>query len=308
MGRESTCPATALPRVIEPVNLSIAKWIWTGEKAVPRGDNPTGPRAFRKNFTSTCGKCAISAKILAAAYLRMVMLLAQVLALPTPMYYTALEPASNLFAMEATNTGGPAGLAAAILVQYSDGLPTTTVDDRAWSFAAFQDPSGVAPWGKAVIPQALDIANSSFVWVGKRNGRTGRTSKASRAFRKTIVTPGCTKRAVAANVLLNKVEWRQHWWIGRAYYIPRPTLRPDVNVFAVNGTNGGGPASVIATIHISYDDGAFDIIRTDETWKASLTIPNDFASPTSDNSTWTNATNLGFWGRKPWRQTKFPKA
>nr|AZM69084.1 lectin 3 [Pleurotus ostreatus] len=342
----STCPATALPRVMESVNLSIAKWIWTGENAVPRGDNPIGPRAFRKNFTSACGKCAISAKILIAADNEYKLFVnghavgSGSSFTNADVYYTALEPASNLFAIEATNTGGPAGLTAAILVQYSDGSSETvitdetwrtvlgspkdfqlpTVDDRIWSFAAFQGQSGVAPWGKTVIPQALDIANSSFIWVGKQNNRTGQTSKGSRAFRKTIVTPGCTKRAVAANVLLNvdnelaffvngqKVEWRQHWWIGRAYYIPRPTLRPDVNVFAVNGTNGGGPASVIATIHISYDDGTFDIIRTDETWKASLTVPNDFASPTLDDSAWTNATNLGFWGRKPWRQIKFPKA
>ncbi|KAL4265396.1 Lectin, partial [Pleurotus pulmonarius] len=316
----STCPATALPRVMEPVDLRIAKWIWTGENAVPRGDNPTGPRVFRKNFTSACGKCAISAKILIAAD-NEYKLFPNGHAVGSgssftnaDVYYTALEPASNLFAIEATNTGGPAGLTAAILVQYSDGssetvitdetwrtalsspkdfqLPSVddrtwsfaaqqsmphynvgvknqyarpalsspkdfqlpSVDDRTWSFAAFQGQSGVAPWGKTIIPQALDITNSSFIWGGKQNNKTGQTSKGSRAFRKTVVTPGCTKRAVAANVLLNvdnelaffangqKVEWRQHWWIGRAYYIPRPTLRPDVNVFAVNGTNGGGPA------------------------------------------------------------------
>ncbi|KAJ8520275.1 hypothetical protein ONZ45_g2857 [Pleurotus djamor] len=332
---------------MESIDLGISKWIWTGENALPAAVNPAGPRTFRKTFASPCGKCAISTKVLITAensyklYINGHLVGSGSNFTSADVHYSALKSRSNLFAIEAVNNGGTAGVIATILIQYSDGTSERIItdeswrtfigspkdfespqtDDVNWGFAALQGKYGVKPWGKPTKPPAMSLVDVPYIWTGKISLKTAIAEKGSKALRKTWVTPGCTKRAVAANVVLNvdnelaffvngvKVEWRQHWWIGRAYYIPPPVLDPDVNIFAINGTNGGGHAHLIAKIHMSYDDGSYDIITTDETWKANSVVADNFADPDLDDSTWVNATRIGVWGRWPWKyQIKIPKA
>ncbi|KAL4251022.1 Carbohydrate-binding module family 67 protein [Pleurotus pulmonarius] len=312
----------------------------TGENAVPAGPNPAGPRAFRKTVTSQCGKCAVGAKILITAD-NSYKLFVNGNPIGTgsnftnaEVYYVALQPASNLFAVEATNSEGPAGLMASILVQYSDGSTETVITDETWrrflgspkgfelpsttdlskwGFATFQGLYGVAPWGKTVLPPALSVKDAQFIWTGKFDNKTGVAPTLARAFRKTVVTPGCTKRAVSATAVVYvdntftfyvngaKVGSFASWREARVYYIP--VLDPDVNVFAINGKNTGGPAAFLAVIQISYDDGTSETVVTDSTWKADEKVTAGFESPKLDDSKWANATSMGYYGRPPFKFT-----
>ncbi|KAF7422824.1 hypothetical protein PC9H_010983 [Pleurotus ostreatus] len=323
--------STATPTIAQPLGLEISKWIWTGENAVPAGPNPPGSRAFRKTFTSQCGKCAVSAKILITAdnsyklFVNGNPIGTGANFTDAEVYYVALQPSSNLFAVEVTNTEeGPAALIASILVQYSDGstetvitdetwrrflgspkgfeLPTTT-DLSKWGFATFQGLYGVAPWGKTVVPPALSVKDAVVIWTGKFDNKTGVAPTVARAFRKTVVTPGCTKRAVSATAVIfvdnqfifyingavvgSFASWRE----ARVYHIQ--VLDPDVNVFALNGKNTGGPAAFQGVIQILYDDGTSDTIVTDTTWKAQEKVTAGFESPKLDDSKWVNATSMG---------------
>ncbi|KAF4591108.1 hypothetical protein EYR40_009708 [Pleurotus pulmonarius] len=330
--KNETCGAvTAAPTIAQPLGLEISKWIWTGENAVPGGPNPAGARAFRKTVTSQCGKCAVSAKILISAdnsyklFVNGNPIGAGSNFRDAEVYYVALQPSSNLFAVEVTNSEeSPAALIASILVQYSDGSTETVITDETWrkflgspkgfelpsttdlskwGFATFQGLYGVAPWGKTVVPPALSVKDAVVIWTGKFDNKTGIAPTLARAFRKTVVTPGCKKRAVSATasifvdnqfifyvngaVVGSFASWRQ----SRVYHIP--VLDPDVNVFALNGKNTGGPAAFQGVIQILYDDGTSDRIVTDTTWKAQEKVTAGFESPKLDDSKWANATSMG---------------
>ncbi|KAF4576932.1 hypothetical protein EYR36_004916 [Pleurotus pulmonarius] len=330
--KNETCGAvTAAPTIAQPLGLEISKWIWTGENAVPGGPNPAGARAFRKTVTSQCGKCAVSAKILISAdnsyklFVNGNPIGAGSNFRDAEVYYVALQPSSNLFAVEVTNSEeSPAALIASILVQYSDGSTETVITDETWrkflgspkgfelpsttdlskwGFATFQGLYGVAPWGKTEVPPALSVKDAVVIWTGKFDNKTGIAPTLARAFRKTVVTPGCKKRAVSATasifvdnqfifyvngaVVGSFASWRQ----SRVYHIP--VLDPDVNVFALNGKNTGGPAAFQGVIQILYDDGTSDRIVTDTTWKAQEKVTAGFESPKLDDSKWANATSMG---------------
>ncbi|KAJ7923091.1 hypothetical protein B0H13DRAFT_1865190 [Mycena leptocephala] len=49
-------------------------------------------------------------------------------------------------------------------------------------------------------------------------------------------------------------------------------LSPGPNVFALVGSNTGGPAAVLAKFRITYSDGTTSTVVTDPSWKASVTV------------------------------------
>ncbi len=92
----------------------------------------------------------------------------------------------------------------------------------------------------------------------------------------------------------------------QAYSVPQ--LDPDQNVFAVDGANTGGPAGVIATILVAYNDGTSVSYVTDTTWKAFTSVPTGFELPAFDDSTWSYATIVGTYGGAPWGAITVPTA
>ncbi len=100
------------------------------------------------------------------------------------MYTIGLKRKSkNVIAVNATNTGGPAGMTATVLVDYSDNSTETFVtdaswktlqsvppvgfanpglDDSSWIAASEEGKNGVGPWGPTSLPPALDITQSNL--------------------------------------------------------------------------------------------------------------------------------------------------
>ncbi|PBK58332.1 hypothetical protein ARMSODRAFT_1028334 [Armillaria solidipes] len=78
---------------------------------------------------------------------------------------TGLNPEiDNVIAINATNTGGPAGLIATIHVDYLDGT-SKILDNLAWIAANVQSNAGMAPWGAIFLPPALDLMQSNWIWT-----------------------------------------------------------------------------------------------------------------------------------------------
>lgn len=85
-------------------------------------------------------------------------------------------------------------------------------------------------------------------------------------------------------------------------------LNPEQNVFAVNGVNTGGPAGLIGTILVAYDDGSSESYITDGTWKSFNGLPGGFELPATDDDSWASATISGKYGIAPWGAITVPRA
>ncbi len=88
-----------------------------------------------------------------------------------------------------------------------------------------------------------------------------------------------------------------------------PQLNPDQNVFAVNGVNTGGPAGVIGTILVAYNEGIGPLRhRYDNTCKSFVGVPSGFELPATNDDTWADVTISGKYGVSPWGAITAPRA
>ncbi|KAK0239800.1 lectin [Armillaria nabsnona] len=328
----------------QPLTLANSNWIWTGEQGGAGGSAPVGSRPFRKTIPHTSTKCPVCATILIATddlhtlYVNGAVVGSGASFTSAQVYTVGLKPESNnVITVNGTNTGGPAALIATILVDYSDGTTETFVsdaswktlkaappagfanpslDDSAWIAAVAQGKDGVYPWGQTALPRALDMTQSNWIWTGETNS-AGNAPVGHRAFRKTITSP-YGKGAVCAKVVITVDDTYTLYANGQslgsgtdfhtaqAYSVPQ--LDPIRNVFAVDGENTGGPAGVIATILVAYNDGTSASYVTDTTWKTSTSLPTGFELPGADDSTWSYARIVGKYGSATWGATTVPAA
>ncbi|KAJ8495294.1 hypothetical protein ONZ45_g12918 [Pleurotus djamor] len=322
-------------------SFSISKWIWTGEVLTPGAANPHGIRAFRKTIVpSGCGKCARYASIIIASddshklYVNGVLVGEGGGFKTGQALYVALNKTSNVFAIEGNNTGSAAGVMATIRFHYADGsfedfitdeswrvtrgappknFQSIGTSDVAWPFATLQGTYDNAHWGKTALPQVLTFDNVSWIWTTDNVG--GRAPKGERVFRKTL--SNCGRTAVAAHVIMaaddrytlfhngEQIFKGGSWTTANAFTIPK--LHPTYNSFAVKTFNVGGPAGVIAKFRILYSDGTSEDVATDATWKSSITIPQGFEQPFTDDSEWEDAKVVAADGAY-WKKLRVPLA
>ncbi|KAK0432656.1 lectin [Armillaria borealis] len=333
----------------QPLTFTDSNWIWTGQTASPGGAAPNGPRPFRKIIPHTNTKCPVCATIIVIADNRYTLyangaeigsgIAYEGSGSTSQVYTVGLSPEiDNVIAINATNTGGPAGLIATIQVDYLDGTSETFVtdaswktlqtatasgfenpslDDSAWTAANVQGKAGMAPWGAISLPPALDLTQSNWIWTNESTNAAVTTPVGNRAFRKTIQSP-YGKGAVCAKVVLTtdngytvyangqNLGSGSDYTTAQAYSVPQ--LNPDENVFAVNGVNTGGPAGVIGTILVAYNDGTSVSYVTDGTWKSFVGVPSGFELPATNDDTWAAATISGKYGVSPWGAITVPRA
>ncbi|KAK0497086.1 lectin [Armillaria luteobubalina] len=319
----------------QPLTLANSNWIWTGEQASAGGNAPIGSRPFRKTIPHTSTKCPtilrkVSSDNLHTLYVNGAEVGSGASFSSAQAYTVGLNPESdNVITVNGTNTGGPAALIATILVDYADGTTETFVsdaswktlesapptgfanpslDDSAWIAAVGQGKEGVSPWGQTTLPSALDMTQSNWIWTGETDS-TGNAPVGHRAFRKTVTSPygkGAVDNAYTLYANGQSLGSGTDFNIAQAYSVPQ--LDPDQNVFAVDGENTGGPAGVIATILVAYNDGTSASYVTDTTWKASTSLPTGFQLPATDDSTWADAAIVGKYGSAPWGAITVPAA
>ncbi|KDR76840.1 hypothetical protein GALMADRAFT_27135, partial [Galerina marginata CBS 339.88] len=178
---------------------------------------------------------------------------------------------------------------------------------------------GSAPWGAILIPQptvpTFSLADATWIWTNEVSG--GSAPVGLRAFRKTIslgngvVASSISVTIAADNEYTLWVQGQQigsgtDFNVGQTYNLnPIPTgpeLLPSAIVIAVEATNQGGPAGLIAVVNVFLSNGCGSVISvvTDGTWKSSTTVPNDFQIPNFGDSNWPNAIIEGQYGVGPW--------
>ncbi|KAK0202315.1 lectin [Desarmillaria ectypa] len=333
----------------QPLTFDNSNWIWTGETASPGGAAPNGSRPFRKTIPHTSTKCPVCATAIIIADNRYTLyangaeigsgIAYEGTGSTSQVYTVGLSPEiDNVIAINATNTGGPAGLIATIHVDYLDGTSETFVtdaswktlrtptadgfgnpslDDSAWIAASVQGKAGMAPWGTIALPPALDLTQSNWIWTNETPNAAVTAPVGNRAFRKTIQSP-YGKGAVCAKIVLTtdngytvyangqSLGSGSDYTTAQAYSVPQ--LNPDENVFAVNGVNTGGPAGVIGTILVAYTDSTSVSYITDNTWKSFVGVPSGFELPATNDDSWDDATISGKYGVSPWGAITVPRA
>ncbi|KAJ6599588.1 hypothetical protein B0H10DRAFT_2231241 [Mycena sp. CBHHK59/15] len=133
--------------------------IWSADMVATA---PTAHRAFRKTFSPPQGKTATLADIIITADDSYIL------------YVNGIQPCLNVFAVDAGNNAGPAGLLATVQVTYSDGGTATLGTDASWRVdpgmtpgfeqLSFDDNGWVtasvimtAFWAEATIPQPATV-------------------------------------------------------------------------------------------------------------------------------------------------------
>ncbi len=81
-------------------------------------------------------------------------------------------------------------------------------------------------------------------------------------------------------------------------------LKPGTNTIAISAVNDGGPAGLLAYLHIASADGRRFAIVTDATWKATTSPKENWKGEEYNDAGWSNALVLGTLGDAslPWSQ------
>ncbi|KAJ6488505.1 lectin, partial [Mycena vitilis] len=318
-------------------------WIWTNEVTTPGGAVPVGSRALRKDWTAPLGKTPVQADVILTVdngltlYVNGGQVGSGSVFTTAERFCVALRPCLNVFTVTGVNSGGPAGLLAAIEVTYSDGTTDTIVsdttwrafnsvpdgyeqlsfDDNSWTPAIPEGKHGVAPWGQITIPATAPVLSlSDATWIWTSEVANGVAPAGARAFRRTY-TPGTDQTATSATIQIvadneytlyvngilvgSGTDFHQ----AQTYNVNlSPAPKVVIAVYAVNTDVVNNPAGVLASVQIKIADcectSGVSFI-TDASWKAHTGIPPiGFEQPGYDDSAWPAATVEGPYGMAPW--------
>ncbi|KIK64199.1 hypothetical protein GYMLUDRAFT_57171 [Collybiopsis luxurians FD-317 M1] len=203
-----------------------------------------------------------------------------------------------------------------------DNFYMPSFDDSQWVAATNYGLNGAQPWGTIpVLPMLGNGLNlSQWIWTNEEPSTSVAAPIGTRVFRKTVVpdegrVPVCAKMLMAADneyaVYVNGELIGQQTQVtfnnldswDTAFPLSAFNLNPTSNVFAVAATNTAAQAGLIGAIMMIYSNGVkepSDFIVTDDTWKTAVYNPPITEQPSTDDSQWPNAVELGGWGVSPW--------
>ncbi|KAK0438603.1 hypothetical protein EV421DRAFT_1906527 [Armillaria borealis] len=276
-------------RAVEPtLEFSGSTWIWTGEQnGAANDDAPAGVRPFREAIPSSSTKCPVCTTIIMSCddSYSIVVSGKEIGAgngyHTSAIYTVGLEPEShNVFAIAVNNTGGAAGLIAAIRVDYSDGITQTIVTDTTWktikatppggwtspSFndsdwmaASSERPTENTPWGMPALPSAMSMTGVSWI----------RTNEASAAG----VDPLGHRPFLVISADDEYTLYVNDNNIGAMNLIAVDSVNTKPNV-----------AGLIAGVLVAYNDGTTETLYTDDSWKTlATTSPAGFEATDLDD-------------------------
>jgi hypothetical protein len=201
-------------------------------------------------------------------------------------------------------------------------------DDAAWVAATNEGRYGTAqPWGNVPtfsdtpLPPVPSLSNSKWIWTKEMTSSTSPVPIGSRPFRRTY---GFSKKKVAKYaIILISADNANYLWVndlpvGRTngwtpahrYVVDLASSNCDCSVlFAVEGLNdaSGGPAALLFSAQIIYDDGSWDTIISDTNWKTLRTVPPiNFMDPDFNDGSWEATVAFGGVGVAPWGNVAIP--
>lgn len=159
------------------------------------------------------------------------------------------------------------------------------------------------------------LQTARWIWTDPHAAQG--TAPARRYFRKTFEVPadwavksarcwitaddsfqsflnGRILRSFAGHSLLYEISIRDYLTSGR-------------NVLAVTAVNDGqepNPAGLLAVVRIETVDGRVLEFASDESWKVSSEVVENWQSPSTDDSGWSAASVVGTFGDAPWEKTQ----
>ena len=250
----------------------------------------------------------------------------------------------NIFAVAVQNQGivpNPAALLVAVNVIHTDGSSSTIVsdatwransetvagfesvgfDDSAWPYAVSVGNADGPPYGLPSLPPSdstLSLVNSYWIWNNQvPPGTTFSAPVGSFAFRKTYQVPGGS--LVDSGTIIIDVDDEYTLYINGneigscdSYTQAQRwtfSLQPSTSkiVLAINATNGGGPAGIIAAVdfHATTVGCSSTLVKVTDgtavgTWKFNLGVPAGFEQPGYDDSDWGSTIAEGRYGVAPW--------
>lgn len=325
------------PRV--PQGLDKASWIWFPEGR-PAAQAPLGVRVFQRQFELRAGRRVRQARLAAAADNRLVALVnghkaGQGHSFKQPVELDVadlLQAGQNTLEVEVTNAGdaaNPAGLIAALAIEFDQGPPLVLVSDGAWQAskpagaerqpAKVLGPAGMKPWGDLQpiqsrrLParhlrrefQAKANLKRATVWmsglglselylngakVGDRVLDPALTEYTKRVFYVTFdVTGPLREGANAVGVLLGN---------GR-YYAPRLGVPTATLTY--------GYPKLLLQMCLEYADGSREEIVSDESWKLTTEGPIR-ANNEYDGEEYDARRELGAWSEPGYNDGAWQKA
>ncbi|KAJ7610138.1 bacterial alpha-L-rhamnosidase-domain-containing protein [Roridomyces roridus] len=200
--------------------------------------------------------------------------------------------------------------------------PSTS--DSSWAGVQTLGAYGVDPWDTSVVvaaptPTTPTFTTATWVW----NTAVASPVAGNVAFRKTISPASATATPVSAAIVMTVDDFftlylngaqigsspnaSSEWQVGQQFDDVKLDGAGGKNVFAVLATNnpdatsgGPSPAGLLFSANVLYSDGTTQAVVSDGSWKATADIPNDFADPGLDDSSWGAAQTEGTYGVQPW--------
>ncbi|MEM9021409.1 MAG: DUF1553 domain-containing protein [Planctomycetota bacterium] len=165
------------------------------------------------------------------------------------------------------------------------------------------DPTEQADGGGLPAQSALPWQSARWVW-DNANGAEREQDNAPRYFRFVIELDTAPRRAdlrvTADNAATTYVNGQRLGtndpWMTPAHYEVSAQLVEGKNVIAIEATNAGGVAGMLASLII--DGQAYGSNRT---WKVNTQLGEGWASAEFDDSAWADASELGPASMPPWR-------
>jgi len=157
------------------------------------------------------------------------------------------------------------------------------------------------------IAQEADPPRVEWIWTADGDPKADAPAMA-RYFRKTFELPeagiGAWLEIAADNAYvayLNGVEvGAGDTWEKPDIHNVTKLVRAGPNTLAVKGINEGGPAGLLAVLHVLPQKGDEIVVGTDATWKATGAEYEDWMQHDCDDARWENALSLGPAPLAPW--------
>lgn len=338
IGREGEDP--------EPLSLSDSAWIWYPE-GNPQEGAPGETRYFRHSFdledrSIENARLALLVDGQSEVYLNGESIV-EAGGIETATVFNLrssyqLQAGTNVLAVEVTNEEGPAGLLAHLRIQYENGDQTTFVntgsewlaskeasegwttqgfDASSWVSARVLGDYGVEPWGKAEMPDLIDVSQSPLLRTDieiEKPIESARAHVVTLGYGNLYVNGTCLGRTALKpwTEFDDRTLYETHdvtetlstgtnalgLWLGRGWFSQR----------IANWASYGVPRGLVQ-FHITFEDGETRTVTSDSSWRTtqSAVRTNDvyegetydaraehsgWAVPSYDASNWNSADEL----------------
>lgn len=191
--------------------------------------------------------------------------------------------------------------------QPSDWSPTAN-----WTMGLLNPTDWQGSWLTAPVGSTAALWGCSWIWYPEGDPATS-APVATRYFRRLVVVRADSP-LVNATLLLtaddayvayingNQAGQGQDWTIASSLDITG-LLTSGTNILAIAASNLGAvptPAGLIGQLTLNYADSQQVVLQTDASWSSANLFQAGWNEPGFDDSSWTNALEMGPFGMDPW--------